>query len=137
MGTEQNDRQQFVNEKMRAGWTKGALKAAMRRQFGPMANSELERLFREAKASFEKATESDPELAAALDLYARWVDIGNLVNAQIRARERLHKALGIPSPAEMLRLERDWATSPQSAREAAELITARSKNLMNAIQQMS
>lgn len=77
----------------------------------------------EAREVLSKAIESDSEMQQALDLYAKWTAIGNIVFAQLRGRERLHKSLGIPSPAEMAGLARDWGTSAAAPRMAVATIS--------------
>ena len=130
----ETDPQAFVTAKMRAGWSKGAIKSALRKQFGPQPNAGLERYIREAKETLSIAVETELELAAALELYRRWTLIHNVVNAQLISRERLHRALKIPPPAEMLRLERDWGTSAPPPEEAGQQVVAQLKDLLKFVQ---
>lgn len=131
-GTEE-ERQDFVVAKFRLGWTKGAVKAALRKEFGPQPNILMERLLTDAKGILASDTETDTEMSAALDLFKLWTALHNIANAQIRTRERLHKSLGIPSPSEMLGLERDWGTTATAPREAVIQACVSLKGIMEAI----
>lgn len=130
----ETDPQSFVASKLMAGWSKGAVKAGLREQFGPQSNAELERYMRDAKATLSVAVETDSAMAAALELYRRWTLIHNVVNAQLISRERLHRALKIPPPAEMLRLERDWGTSAPPPDEAVQQVVTQLKDLLKFVQ---
>lgn len=130
------DRREFVAAKMGAGWSKGAIKAALRKQFGPQPNADLEGYLRDAKERLAVAVESDAAMTTALDLYRRWTAIHNVVNGQLISRERLHRALKIPPPAEMLRLERDWGTNappPAKAIETVETLLADLKTVIASV----
>jgi hypothetical protein len=130
---DEDQRQNFVSEKHRAGWTKGAIKTAFRKEFGRTPNNEVERRVRAASQALSTATESDSKMASALELYRRWTAIGNVIIGQLRSRERIHKSLGIPPPAEMLHLERDWGKSAPPARKAVEQLVPMLQELLASI----
>ncbi|MDB5387378.1 MAG: hypothetical protein JWM11_3024 [Planctomycetaceae bacterium] len=113
-----DERQKYVTDHLTAGWSNGEIKKGLRDKFGPQSHADMLRFFKTAKAGLNIAVENDAEMDKALDLYRRWVELGNVVLGQVRSRERVHKAMRIPPPGEMLQLKRDWGKSAPGPDEA-------------------
>lgn len=118
-----------VKSQLLAGHSKGEIKAQVRSQLGTTPNAEIEAAIRDVKSELSRATETPADHQAALNRFRLWYEIYNLAYGQIRARERVHQAMELPPPNEIVKVPRSWGESAPDPETAIHEVAQRLREL--------